>query len=147
MLRLASRSLLYAIFAFSSVVYDFYNYYNNCGTIFFGNTTLPHPVVTPCFYGAFGFLFTLVLSYKIFKTKNLKIQKYLVALCSFGTAFAWSNMALEIKKYILANGQQYIGCSGAKISNPFFTACFVGSVLFAILLIVAYKNFKYLKSK
>lgn len=135
-------ALIGTIFSFTSVVFDFTNYYNNCGTIFISNSaTIPHPFATPCFYGAFAFLTALILSYLIlFKQK--KSQKYLVSLAAFGSAFAWGNMFLEFNKFFAAKGSPYTGCSGATVTNPFLTACFGGSVIFLILFIFSFRNKK-----
>lgn len=140
-------ALVGTVYAYYNVFWDFVLYKNNCGSLFPVTTTFTHPFFTPCFYGAFAFLITLVISIFIFKTTSLKLQKYLISLSAFGVAFAWGNMALEIKKYLQAGSVAYKGCSGAVVSNPLFTPCFGGSVIFVILLLVSLYTFRKLKKK
>jgi hypothetical protein len=133
------------IFAFYTVVVDFMRFYSSEGTLLkISGCAIPNPVTTPCFYGAFGFLLALYLSYKILLTidtgtmlkKQLKLFYFLIA----GTLFAWGNFLITVYTYFQskATNVEYIGCSGLKQVNPLNTPCFVGASIFLIALFIAW---------
>lgn len=126
------------IFAYTSVFFDFLRFYNIENTIFkVKDCVIPNPVLTPCFWGAFAFLLSIFISFKLIKNYQTKTQKGFIIYLLGCNAFAWSNFALEINKFLQAGGKQYIGCSGQTVSNPFLTPCFGGSFIFLLLIIVA----------
>lgn len=54
-----------------------------------------------------------------------------------GTIFAWGNFGYGLVKFLAAQGQPTIGCSGALVANPFNTPCFFGALFFSAGLIVS----------
>lgn len=137
-------SLLAVVFSLVTVIQDFYTYYKNCGSVLPINSQLTHPFYTPCFYGSFAFLICLILS-TLISNKKLFLQKYLMSFSFFGVAFAYSNMFLEIRKYLAAGLSTYKGCSGAIVQNPFLTPCFIGSIFFTLIMLSAVLNNRILK--
>lgn len=144
LLKLQSVVLfLGTIFAFYTVYTDFARFYGLEGTLFkVKNCVIPNPVVTPCFYGAFGFLIAFVLSVKILKTIDLdkikKKQRTLLFVLIGCTVFAWGNFFFTLYKYFraLSLNEAFTGCSGVTASHPFVTPCFIGSAIFLIALLV-----------
>ncbi|PIR43081.1 hypothetical protein COV24_04595 [candidate division WWE3 bacterium CG10_big_fil_rev_8_21_14_0_10_32_10] len=129
--------------AFYSVYQDFVRFYGFEGTLFkIKDCIVPNPVITPCFWGAWAFLISLIWSLKNIKIKEtekrLKQTKYLLWFLMGGTMFAWTNFSLELIKFINAGGGEIVGCSGALVTNPFLTPCFYGSALFLTAMIVAF---------
>lgn len=136
------------IVAFFAVYQDFMRFYEFEGVWFkFKDCETVHPFLTPCFWGAFAFLGALVWNTKIILKKNVEQYKKLMWFLIGGTLFAWGNFSRELYKFYKASGQEYIGCSGAKVSNPFLTPCFYGSFLFLMALIVTYFINKKLSEK
>ncbi|MCA9392468.1 hypothetical protein KC614_04725 [candidate division WWE3 bacterium] len=122
------------IFAYYTVFADFSRFYGFEGTFFkFTGCVVPNPLLTPCFYGAFAFLFGFVWSLFIlrggeaFRTKH---QLYLMLLGLAGTIFAWGNTAYGFYKFYVLNNNT--GCSGVPTESPFFTPCMVGAIIFAV---------------
>ncbi len=140
----ASLLFLGNIVAFISVYDDFVRFYGAEGTIFkIENCTYPNPVLTPCFYGAFAFLCALIWTCLILKKDEhllrIRQEKYLSWFLVGGTIFAWGSFTKLSLDYF--NGSR-IGCSGAPMTIPFFTACFYGSVLFFLALITSWMILK-----
>lgn len=135
-------------FAWFTVVTDFIRFYENQGTLFqFSHTITPHPFLTPCFYGAVGFLGAYVYSLYIYFAKEQiqkKHQKYLMIFLIVGTAFAWGNFSLEFCKFYFIKGPK-TSCSGYLVSSPFVTPCFYGAMIYLISLINAVLIYKKLK--
>lgn len=134
--------------AFFAIYQDFMRFYQIEGVWFkFKDCETIHPFLTPCFWGGWAFVGAYIWVVLIY-TK--KLQNQLTKLVWFlmgGVIFAWSSFANELYKYSEARGQEYVGCSGAIVSNPFLTPCFYGSVLFLLALVIAYKISKNLKHK
>jgi hypothetical protein len=130
------------IFAWYTVYTDFLRFSEIEGTIFKINDCLvPNPVLTPCFYGAIAFLISFIWSITILKKKSEKrgeAQKKLQILLIAATIFAWSNFFYEVYRWFSrVEGEQFVGCSGALAANPMYTACFYGSVIYLIALIIS----------
>lgn len=129
------------IFAWFTVYSDFtrfYNIYHSLTRI--QNCIIPNPITTPCFYGAFAFLGAFLWSLYIIKTSNenkVKHQKFLSVFLIGGTIFAWSNLGIEVYNFYLQKVGPKISCSGVATDNIFTTACFIGSMIFLISLIVS----------
>lgn len=131
------------IFAWFTVYTDFARFYNLYGSLTkISGCTIPNPVTTPCFYGAFAFLLGFIWSVNILKKvskgeevtkKQMKLWYLLIA----GTIFAWGNFAYEIFKYYSAKTALKVSCSGVPTDNVFLTACFYGSVIFLVALILS----------
>jgi len=129
------------IFAWITIYNDFSRFYK-----FYGSFTrlqdcaVPNPVTTPCFYGAFAFLFGFIWSLFILKRKseNRRVQqRKLNILLIASTIFAWGNFILEvIRFYTIKNGPK-VSCSGISTDNVLLTPCFYGSVIFLTALIIS----------
>jgi len=133
--------LMGTVFAWSTVYSDFarfYKLYEDLTRI--SNCSIPNPVTTPCFYGAFAFFGALIWSLiirKASKPKKISNQKKLHILLTGSTIFAFSNLALEIKNFYLSNSSNQISCSGVPSDNIFITPCFIGSMFFLGSLIIS----------
>lgn len=131
------------LFAWFTVYTDFARFYNLYGSLTkIEGCTIPNPITTPCFYGAFAFLLGFILSFKIYhKIENNKeyqnLQKRLGYLLIAGTIFAWGNFSRElIKFYTAAQGTQ-VSCSGVPTNNVLLTPCFIGACIFLTALITS----------
>ena len=139
-LLLAQSILLFSgtLVAWYTVANDYLRFVNENGT---------NPLVTPCFYGAIGFLVAYVYSifiYFVSFEKRKKHQKFLMIFLIAGTIFGWSNFILELCRfYIFKNPTS---CSGASASSPFLTACFYGSVIYLLSLISSIIAFRKVRS-
>ncbi|MFC1722277.1 hypothetical protein ACFL0C_01365 [Patescibacteria group bacterium] len=131
------------VFAWFTVYTDFTRFYNLYGSVTkITGCTIPNPVTTPCFYGAFAFLLGFIWSVNILKkiTKNEDIaikQRNLRYLLIAGTTFAWGNFTYEIYKYYATTTAVKVSCSGVATDNVFLTACFYGSVIFLAALVTS----------
>ena len=140
--------LIGTLFAWFTVYSDFSRFYGLYGDITrISGCTIPNPVTTPCFYGAFAFLGGFIWSLFILRTsKENKIinQKRLHLLLIASTIFALSNLSLEIFNFYSNKTATQVSCSGVPSTNIFTTACFIGSMLFLgsfiISLIINRKN-------
>lgn len=133
--------LIGTVFAWFTVYSDFsrfYDLYHSYTRV--QNCIIPNPIITPCFYGAFAFLGAFIWSLYILrmpnKRKNIH-QKRLVLLLIGSTIFAWSNLALEIYNFYIQKVGPKVSCSGVATDNIFTTACFMGSMIFLLSLIIS----------
>lgn len=137
------------LFAYYSVLKEFMEFYGMYKNIFrIKDCAIPNPITTPCFYGAFAFLVSLIYSIKIRKMNFDKMKKhtlYLILLLVASNIFAGVNNTIIFYKYFTPSDN--IGCSGRSIDNPFTTPCFVGGTIFFIALLVAFLIFEQLKKK
>jgi hypothetical protein len=133
--------LVGTVFAWFTVFTDFSRFYNLYGTITkINGCIIPNPIMTPCFYGAFAFLGGFIWSLHILKAaKEKKIinQKRLSVFLIAGTIFAWSNFSFEIYNFYFKKAATKVSCSGVATDNVFTTACFIGSMLFLLSLIIS----------
>lgn len=134
LLILQSFLLLFGtLFSWYTVANDYSRFLSENGT---------NPLLTPCFYGAIGFLAAYIYSLFIYFSNTDKIkrhQKILVIFLIAGTIFGWSNFVLELCRfYIFKNPTS---CSGVSTSSPFLTACFYGSVIYLLSLIFSISAF------
>lgn len=129
-----------SLFSWYTVYQDFSRFYGFYHTIFrIKNCSVPNPVVTPCFYGAFAFVIALVWSLSILKggaEAQPKRYRHLLWFLVCANIFAWSNFSLGLIKWLRAGGKPIVGCSGLVTSNPFTTPCFIGSAFFFLALLV-----------
>jgi hypothetical protein len=129
------------LFAWLTVYSDFsrfYNIYHSLTRI--QNCIVPNPITTPCFYGAFAFLGAFIWSVYILRASNekkIKHQKFLSIFLIGGTIFAWSNLALEVYNFYIQKMGPKVSCSGVATDNVFTTACFIGSIIFLMSLIIS----------
>ena len=134
------------IFAWYTVFNDFLLFYNTEGTLLkVTDCIIPNPVITPCFYGAFAFLGAFIWSLFIlgFTGERLKKnQKHLFWFMIGGTIFAWSNFIPQLVKFVQADMQPILGCTGQVTTNPFVTPCFIGSAIFLCALIISFIVYK-----
>lgn len=101
----------------------------------FSGTVETNPLLTPCFYGSIVFLVSLIWTLAIInnKTKDwrLRQQSRLVKLLWFGAIFALVNNIVTFWKfYGDTDSGPPLGCDPDKITNPYWTACFMGLVAF-----------------
>ena len=129
------------IFAWFTVYSDFSRFYNLYGTLTkISGCSIPNPITTPCFYGAFAFLGAFIWSLYILKmprVKQIAHEKKLVILLIGSTIFAWSNLALEIYNFYIQKASSKVSCSGVATDNIYTTACFIGSMIFFVSLIIS----------
>jgi hypothetical protein len=129
------------LFAWYTVVVDFMRFFDYHGTLFkITDCIIPNPVLTPCFWGAWGFIAALVWSILLLKhseSVNKKQHGYFTLFLVACTIFGWSNFFLVLYKFLANHGKPTIGCSGQITTNPFTTPCFYGSVFFLVSLIVS----------
>lgn len=144
--------VLGTLFAFYTVYTDFTNFYAYEGTLLkIKDCVVPNPVTTPCFYGAFAFLASLIWSTWIYLAKDVQAkfnnQKKLLFLLGFGVVFAWSNFSYELYKFLTLEAGAYVGCSSSKglAHTPFTTPCFYGAVLFLLSFLAGLLAFKKLR--
>lgn len=140
LLLLQSSLLLFGtFFSWYTVANDYLRFVNNNGV---------NPLITPCFYGAIGFLLFYLYSLFIYfapENKRKKHQKILMILLIGGTIFGWTNFTIELCSfYIFKNPTS---CSGASTISPFLTACFYGSVIYLLSLSASIFTFKILSTK
>lgn len=135
------------VFAYFSVFREYIEFYGMYQTIFrIKNCAIPNPITTPCFYGAFAFLVSLIYSIRIHRHTSenyARHLKYLIYILIGSNIFAWVNNAIIFYKYYTPSDK--IGCSGRPIDNPFTTACFIGASIFLTALITALV--KYIKMR
>lgn len=125
--------------SWSTTINAFIAFYNIEGTIFkFQDCALPNPITTPCFWGALAFLAGLIWSYKLLKKENKKQEKYMLIFLVACVLFAWGNFAVELKGVPPTPGNVFTPCP-ATTQNPFLSACFFGSVLFSLALVISYR--------
>lgn len=133
--------LLGMIFAWTTIVFDFISFYETEGTLLKINDCLyPNPVTTACFYGAIAFTVAFIWSVLIIGKEvevRKKSEKHLMYLLIAGSIFAWSNFGFLVYRFYTALPGQGVGCSGVPASSPFTTACFYGSMIFLIALVVS----------
>lgn len=126
-----------AVFAYTTLYYDFLRFENIYGTVFrVQDCSIPNPITTPCFWGALFFLIGFFISLSIFnrskKSKDSgKLEKYLYFLLFGGTIFAWSNFTFELYKFYFTSGPK-TSCSGILTSTPFTTPCFYGAMIYLL---------------
>ena len=127
------------LFAYYSVLREYIEFYGMYNSIFrIKNCAIPNPITTPCFYGAFAFLISLIYSIKIYKMKLEKHShhlKYLIFILIGSNIFAGVNNAIIFYKYYTPSDK--IGCSGRPIDNPFTTPCFIGGAIFFAALLIS----------
>ena len=102
--------------------------------------TVPNPITTPCFYGAFAFLFAFAWSVIILRHKleeRFHMQKRLNFLLIGSVIFAWSNFGIEVFKFYSITSGPKVSCSGIPTDNVFLTPCFYGSAIFACALVTS----------
>jgi hypothetical protein len=137
------------IFAWSTVIREFINFYASEGTIFkVVDCVYRNPVTTPCFYGAVGFIVIIVWALFIWRqsdlVKNIKQRKWHTLLLLGGTLFAWSVVTWEWWKIKQAAGAPVVGCSGL-MTSIFDSTCLYGALFYTTALFLGfyiYRNYK-----
>ncbi|OGY90373.1 MAG: hypothetical protein A2677_01700 [Candidatus Komeilibacteria bacterium RIFCSPHIGHO2_01_FULL_52_14] len=127
-------------FAWYTVVVDFVRFYGFEGTVFkVQDCIVPNPVTTPCFYGAWAFLIALIWTLRLLKRRVYSASgiRNLMLFLAAGTIFAFGNFGYGYMKFLANSGKPTVGCSGLLMTNPFFTPCFIGAMLFLASLIVS----------
>jgi hypothetical protein len=126
--------------AWNAVYDDFARFFGAGGKLLqVAGCSVPNPITTPCFYGAFGFLGALVWAWIIFKKTDtiarVRQQKYLSWFLVGCTLFGGFNFT---KLYLSYLHGSTIGCSGAAMTTPFATPCFYGASVFFLSLLVSW---------
>jgi hypothetical protein len=121
-----------SLVAWKAVYDDFARFFDAGGNVLqVAGCTVPNPVTTPCFYGAFGFIGALIWAVIILKKSDMAMkvrqEKYLSWFLVGCTLFGWFNFT---KLYLDYMAGSQIGCSGAPMTIPFLTPCFFGSLFF-----------------
>lgn len=126
-------------FAWYNVVRNFVRFYHTEGTLFkIHNCLIPNPVTEACFYGAVAFLIAFIWSaYILYAEHRVRHQRYLWWLLGAGALFAWFTVTKEFITFYSARTGPALGCSAIPITNPFFTPCFTGALLFLIATVLA----------
>ncbi|NBO17419.1 MAG: hypothetical protein EBV07_00790 [Proteobacteria bacterium] len=125
-----------SIFAWTTIYNDFVRFHAIYGTFFkIFDCSVPNPVLTPCFYGGFGFL---LASYWSIKSQMNNLY-YLLIGC---VIFAWSNFFYEVYKFYFVQALVKVSCSGIPTNSVFTTPCFYGAMIFALsfITIVYYRK-------
>ena len=134
--------LIGIIFSFSTLTLEFLTFYKNEGTIFkIQDCIHPNPIKTPCFYGAWGFVFAYFLNryvnYLEDPLKKSKYLDYLMYFLLFGTAFAWYNNWSTFIDFYINKATDTFGCSGQLVTSPYATPCFIGACIFSFALLIS----------
>lgn len=129
--------LLGSVVAWKQVLSEFSQFYALEGTLFkLQNCIVPNPVTTPCFWGAIAFVvglvWCLVWIMREREKKGYSVKKlwWFSLAC---TIFAWSNFSYQLYLYYYkpgSGGQCFAG------KGPWTSACFYGSILFLLSLIL-----------
>mgnify|MGYP006872388328 CR=1 FL=1 len=143
--------LLGSVYAWFTVIQDIQLFIVYYGSLFtWGGKLLPHPVQTPCLYGAFGFVvgFIWLISIRNKKGEELLRQvKYFVFFLVAGNIYAWGNFGWLAYRFFSAPPGQRVSCSGLPTDNIFATPCFIGSSIFLTALVISLLWYKSLLSK
>lgn len=138
-----------AVFAWYTVYTDFVAFLAVYDTILrFSDCTPPNPFTQACFYGAFVFIIALVWSVRLYKTdvtSQVNSQRKLTYLLVLGTLFGWSNFTYMLYSANTPSPSSFT-CVITPDTNPFTTACFIGSVFFTLGLLIAVYIYRSLKS-
>lgn len=135
--------LLYAgtVFAWYNVYLSFVAFYINEGSILkFQNCSVANPLLTPCFWGALGFLVAAIWVSWIFLQTQLGLvklhQRRIIFFLIACTVFGFGNVIWEAFTLNQASGGQILACGGKTISSVFQSGCFYGSIIFLLSLLV-----------
>lgn len=121
------------VFAWFTIFQDFLRFQSIYGTIFrIKDCSIPNPVLTPCFYGGFGFILATILAFK----SSFKWLEYLLIGC---VIFAFGNLSYEIYKFYFEVNKVKLSCSGVETENIFTTPCFFGAMIFGLALFSFYQ--------
>ena len=131
---LTAIMLVGGVYAWYTVISDIRLFIEYFGTIFtWGGKVMPHPVQTPCLYGAFGFVVGLVWLVMIRNKvgESLARQaKWFLGFLIAGNLYAWGNFSWLAYRFFSAPPGHRVSCSGLPTDNIFTTPCFVGSSIF-----------------
>jgi hypothetical protein len=138
LLRIAT-TFLGVVVSWYSTITSFINFYQVEGTIFkIIDCAVPNPITTPCFWGAVAFLVVFIWSLKLYvDNKNSNQILYFLVFC---VLFGWSSFYIENWTTILQRNGIVAPCPVGK--SPFLSACFFGSVLFTISLLLTFVSIR-----
>jgi len=134
------------IFAWFTVIRELINFYTTEGTIFkIADSVYRNPVVTPCFYGAVGFIVIIVWAFFIWRefdeSKQIIHRKWHTLLLLGGTLFAWSVVTWEWWQIKQAAGAPVVGCSGL-MDSIFDSTCLYGALFYTLSLGIGFYLYK-----
>ena len=134
------------IFAWTTVIKEFINFYASEGTIFkVVDCVYRNPVTTPCFYGAVGFIVIIVWGLSIWRqteqVKKIKQRLYHTWFLLGGTLFAWSVVTKEWWQIKQAAGVPVVGCSGL-MTSIFDSTCLYGAMFYTLALLLGWYLYK-----
>ncbi len=137
-----------SVLAWLTTIKEFVRFYQIEGTIFkIKDCAIPNPITTPCFWGATAFLVALIWAVYIYKQKKGRgHQRKLMLFLAASTVFGWANVAYDYYKYFGAKMEPIQTCSGL-VKSPLYTACFWGSVLYLLALLLTIKIVRQKKAR
>lgn len=130
-------------FSWITLVVDYRRFFASGGHVLnISGCAVTNPAITPCFYGALGFLAACVWALTILRSAPeavLKKQRGLQLLLAAGTVFAWGNFAYEVYRYMQPQpAASAFSCpAGEAAVNPLMTPCFYGALFFLTALFVS----------
>ncbi|MCA9308002.1 hypothetical protein KC980_00670 [candidate division WWE3 bacterium] len=127
-------------FALYNVVLDFKKYLAVAHNVFDFSASIPHPSLTPCFWGMLMFIACLYVAYLVSFKEKLLFQKHLFYMLVGGVVFGWSNVAYLTYIYIAKLNPIKFSfyCTGVVPVNPIYTACFGGTIAFTLSFFLAW---------
>jgi hypothetical protein len=132
-----------AAIAWSTSVVALTRFYGSEGTLLrFDNVGVPHPVTSPCFWGAVGFVVALAWSgslYARIRRANpvggyQMLGWFLVGCVLFG----WSVVGYESWRLNHSDTGSIIGCLASPMTSIFQSPCLYGSSMYLAALVAAY---------
>lgn len=130
------------LFAWTTVFADYRRFFESGATIFqIAGCRYPNPIATPCFYGAIVFLIALFWSIRVLRqgpAAPAGSLRNLTWLLTAGALFAWGNFGWELWKYYRPGNGPVLSCNGTAVLHPVLTPCFVGALIYALALLVAW---------
>ena len=132
-----------ALIAWSTSVIALTRFYGSEGTLLrFDNIGIPHPVTTPCFWGAVGFLVALAWSGSLYtrvRRANPVGGYRLLGLFLVGCVlFGGSVVGYEWWRLTHSDTGSIIGCLAAPMTSIFQSPCLYGTSMYLAALVSAY---------
>ena len=132
-----------ALIAWSTSVIALTRFYGSEGTLLrFDNIGIPNPVITPCFWGAVGFVVALAWSGSLYsRVRRVNpvggyrmLGWFLVACVLFG----WSVVGYESWRLNQSQTGSIIGCLAEPMTSIFQSPCLYGSSMYLAAMLAAF---------